>query len=341
MLTLNISKADIERLKYERYSNVSRLVQKRLHVLYLKSETALSNEMIGFIGGVHRDTVTDYIKLYNAKGLKGIYHVGYGTNKSKLEEHTDTLLAYFEKEPPHTIAQAVEKIEELTEIRRSPTQVRAWMSRYKMKYRKTGHIPAKVDKEVQKEYIEKTLNPLIKQAQAGEIELLFMDAAHFVMGVFLCCLWSVKRIFIKSSSGRKRYNVLGAVNAVTKKVHIWTNESYINSQSIIDFFHELRIYYFEMKPIYIVLDNARYQKCQLVKYIAWQFNIKLVYLPSYSPNLNIIERLWKWVKKEVLYAKYYEDFDKFKSAINQAIKNANGNKKKQIETLLNLKFQLF
>jgi len=341
MLTLHISEADIKAVKYERYSHRCAIVQKRLHVLYIKNETDLSHEQIGLVVGVHRDTVTDYIRCYNEEGLRGIYHLGYGTNKSELEKHSESLLAYFAKEPPHTIAQAVEKIEERTGIRRSPTQVRAWMIRHEMKYRKTGQIPAKADKEVQEEYVEKTLNPLIEEAQTGEIHLLFMDAAHFVMGVFLCCLWSVKRIFIKSSSGRKRYNVLGAVDAVTKEIHVWTNESYINSSSIVDFFHQLRIYYFDMKPIYIVLDNARYQKCQLVKYVAWQFNIKLVYLPSYSPNLNIIERLWKWVKKEVLYAKYYEDFNSFKTAINLAIKTANGEKKNQIMTLLNLKFQLF
>lgn len=343
MLTLHISKTDIDRLKYERYSYPCALVQKRLHVLYMKGGDGLtlSHETIGLIAGVHRDTVTDYIRLYNEEGLEGVCRVGYGTNKSELEGHAESLLDYFEKEPPHTIAQAVEKIEERTGIRRSPTQVRAWMKRHKMKYRKTGQVPAKADKEAQGDFMEGTLAPLIKQAQAGDIHLLFMDAAHFVMGVFLCCLWSVKRIFVRSSSGRKRYNVLGAVNAITKEVHVWTNETYINSSSIVDFFHRLRIYYFDMKPIHIVLDNARYQKCQLVRYIAWQFKIELVYLPSYSPNLNIIERLWKWVKKEALYARYYEDFNKFKSAIDQAVNAANGEKKDQIKTLLSLKFQLF
>lgn len=168
-----------------------------------------------------------------------------------------------------------------------------------------------------------------------------MDAAHFVMGVFLCCLWPVKRIFVKSSSGRKRYNVLGAINATTQHIHTWTNQSYINALSIEDFFHQLRIYYFDMKPIYIVMDNARYQKCQLVKYVAWQFNIHLVYLPPYSPNLNIIERLWKWVKKEVFYAQYYDDFQQFKSAIDKAIWNANNQKNDEIKRLMSLKFQMF
>lgn len=168
-----------------------------------------------------------------------------------------------------------------------------------------------------------------------------MDAAHFVMGVFLTCLWSIQRIFVKSSAGRKRYNVLGAVDAITKHIHTFTNNSYINSHSVSDFLEQLRNYYNDGKKIYLVLDNARYQKCQLVQYVAWQFKIQLLYLPPYSPNLNIIERLWKWVKKEVLYAKYYEKFEDFKEAIDKAIITANTEKKDKIKKLLNLKFQLF
>ena len=340
MLILNISSADIFQLKYERYTYPCSLVQKRLQVLYIKSQLDLSHQMIAKIVGVHRDTVTDYIKMYNIGGLELIYKIGYGTNKSALEKEKESLLDYFEQNPPHTINGAKEKIKELTGLERSPSQVRVWMKSHGLKYRKTGQIPAKANPEVQQEYVDKVLNPLILRAENEEIHLLFMDAAHFVMGVFLSCLWSIKRVFVKSSSGRKRYNVLGVANAISKEIHIWTNQTYINSESIIDFFEQLYAHYYD-KPIYIVMDNARYQKCQLVKYVAWQFNIHLIYLPPYSPNLNIIERLWKWVKKEALYARYYENFDLFQEAINTAIQKANTTHKEKIRTLLNLKFQMF
>ncbi len=61
-------------------------------------------------------------------------------------------------------------------------------------------------------------------------------------------------------------------------------------------------------PIVLILDNARYQKCQIVWLLACELNIELLYLPSYSPNLNLIERLWKFVKKKCLYSIYYADF---------------------------------
>ena len=341
MLTLHISEADIERLSYERYTYPCPLIQKRLFSLYLKSQGVYNHGQIADIVGVCADSVTNYIKCYNAGGLRAVYANNYGTNQSELENHSESLLSYFEEHPPHTINQAIAVIKELTDIERSPTQVKKWFKSHGLKYRKCGQIPAKAKPEVQKAFVEQTLNPLIQKAENEEIHLLFMDAAHFVMGVFLCFLWSVKRVFVKSSPGRKRYNVLGAVNAINQHIHTYTNTDYINAESIVEFLHQLRIYYYDMKPIYIVVDNARYQKCQLVFYVAWQFNIHMVYLPGYSPNLNIIERLWKWVKKNALYATYYSDFEQFKDAIDKTIKKANQEAKAEIKTLLSLKFQMF
>jgi len=341
MLILNISTEDAESVKYEMYRYPCAIVQKRLLTLHLIHQTNLSYETVALLVGICRDTVTTYIRYYNTGGLEQIYKVGYGTNKSELEKYTDSLLDYFEEHPPHSINEAILNIKDLTGLERSPSAVKAWMKRHGLRYRKTGQIPSKANPKEQARFIDEQLNPLIEQAKNGEIHLVFMDAAHFVMGVFLCFLWSIKRVFIKSSSGRKRFNVLGAVDAITYKIHIYTNTSYINASCICAFLEQLRAYYSDGKPIYIILDNARYQKCKLVFYIAWCFNIYLVYQPPYAPNLNIIERLWKWVKKKALYATYYEDFEAFKNAIRQTIELANGEGKTEIQSLLNLKFQTF
>lgn len=341
MLTLNISFADIELLNYKRYSESSKLVQKRLHAIYLKAVTDLSHIQICQIVGIHRDTLTKYIGLYNESGIEGLLQVGYGTNCSELDQYKELLLSHFTDHPVHSIRAALQQIKQLTGLQRSPTQVRCWFHKHNFRPIKTGHVPAKANREKQEEFLQDTLEPLIQEAQQENIHLLFMDAAHFVMGVFQCILWCVERIFVKSSSGRKRYNVLGAVDAITKQIHILTNEEYINAVCIIDFLEQIRAYYKDDKPIYIVLDNARYQHCQLVKYMAWFLNIKLIFLPPYSPNLNIIERLWKWVKKRCLYATFYEDFNQFKEAIDLAIADANQKMKPEIESLLTLNFQRF
>ncbi len=341
MLTLQISETDIEILRYERYHYPCPLVQKRLHALYLKATSTLSHQQIAQLVGIHRSTLTSYIHLYHQKGLAGVYEVGYGTNRSELDQHTTSLLNYFSDHPPQSSTEAIAVIKRLTGIERSPTQVRHWLHKQGFKPLRAGQTPSKANPEKQEIFIEQTLNPLIEQAKTGELHLFFLDAAHFVTGVFLPILWCIKRVFIKSSAGRKRYNVLGAVNAITKKIHTLTNDSYVNAQTIIDFLEQLRKTHQDGKPIYIVLDNARYQKCQIVQYMAWFLDIHLVYIPPYSPNLNIIERLWKWTKKKCLYAKFYENFQDFKEAIDHTLDKANQRHQKELDRLLSLKFQRF
>jgi transposase len=184
--------------------------------------------------------------------------------------------------------------------------------------------------------------PRIESAQKQERMVYFVDAAHFVMGSFLGFLWCLARIFIPSSSGRKRYNVLGSVNAVTHQLITVCNDTYINACSVCELLHKIREKTIDEIPITVVMDNAAYQRCALVKERAEILNIELLFLPSYSPNLNLIERLWKWVRKECLNCKYYERFDDFKTAIDQTISEVSqGKRKKEIDALLTCKFQLF
>jgi len=159
------------------------------------------------------------------------------------------------------------------------------------------------------------------------------------MGAFLGCLWCFKRCFIKSSSGRQRYNVLGAIDAITKELIAIANEGYINAQSICELLILIANENIGM-PITMILDNAKYQKCQIVWELAEELGIELLYLPSYSPNLNLIERLWKFVKKKCLYSKYYSDFGKFKKAIRNVLANLD-EYKNETENLFTLKFQSF
>lgn len=134
--------------------------------------------------------------------------------------------------------------------------------------------------------------------------------------------------------------MLGAVNAITKQVITVTNESYINSMSVCELLLKLAALRLKV-PITVVLDNARYQKCQLVFGLARALDIELLYLPAYSPQLNLIERLWKFVRNECLYSKYYAEFDAFKAAIETCLDAANTTHKQKLETWLSLKFQSF
>lgn len=201
-------------------------------------------------------------------------------------------------------------------------------------------LPAKADPQKQKEYLEEEIQPRLDEAQAGKRVVCFMDASHFVLAAFLGFLWSVARIFIQAPSGRQRFNVLGALNAITHEMITVTNDAYINAESVCALLEKLASRYVGI-PITIFLDNARYQKCALVMGKAKSLNIELCFLPSYSPNLNLIERVWKFVKKKCLYSKYYEKFPAFKAAISQCLEETTTTHKPVLDSLLTLRFQLF
>ena len=340
MLQIKISTAEIQRLNYERYKYPCPIVQKRLHTVYLKATNDMANDRIGKIVDLHRDSVGCWIGAYKKGGFDALCRYNYGTNKSELELHSNSILKSFTERPPMNSGEAKARIEEMTGISRSPTQVRAFMKRNGLKHLKAGHIPAKADTAKQKQWAKETLGPAIEQAQKGECYLFFMDASHFILQPFICALWCMSRLFIKASSGRNRINVLGAVDAISKEVITLCNNTYINAQTIVDFLIQIKERYGD-KPIKIVLDNARYQHCKFVEGTAKDLGIELLFLPSYSPNLNIIERLWKFTKKKILYAKYYDTPTKFHSAITGFFSDVSIMYKEDLESLLTLNFQYF
>ena len=257
-LLLNLSEAEIEKLNYERYAYPDPMVQKRIFAVYLKAKCGWTNSSIGLAVGLHHNTVGQWINEYKANGFEGLSTNRYGTNKSDLENHGESLLSSFAKQPPLTAGEAAERIKEMTGIVRSTQQVRAFMKRHQLKFIKCGHIPSKVNNEAQHQWVDTTLKPAIEAAQRGELHLLFTDAAHFVLLPYLCRLWCMFRVFIKASAGRNRINVLGAVNAITKEITTLTNTTYITSETLIQFLKMLKEKYPD-KPIALVLDNARYQ----------------------------------------------------------------------------------
>jgi transposase len=134
--------------------------------------------------------------------------------------------------------------------------------------------------------------------------------------------------------------VLGAVDFVTKQLVTVTNTTYITATTVCELLRVLATQHPGV-PITLVLDNARYQKCALVQDLAKQLQIELLYLPAYSPNLNLIERLWKYVKKQCLNGKYYATFPEFQAAIENCLNRVNTDYRDDMNTLLTRNFQLF
>jgi transposase len=215
-----------------------------------------------------------------------------------------------------------------------------------LKWRCIAAIPLPPKKTIeehaatQAEFLETKLEPLLEEARAGKGHVFFVDAAHFVMGAFLCCVWSLVRLLIRGGSGRKRYSVLGAWNAVTHELVTITTDATVTAVTMCALLQKIAALGLQ-GPITLVLDNARYQHCALVMDMAKSLNINLQFLPSYSPNLNLIERLWKFIKKKVLYGRHYATFSEFCAAIDGCLGKISTEHRESLESLMTHNFQTF
>jgi hypothetical protein len=161
-----------------------------------------------------------------------------------------------------------------------------------------------------------------------------------VLGSFLGWLWCAARVFVRAASGRQRYNVLGAFNAVTCELARVSNDGYITVTTVCELLHKIAVLGLST-PITIVLDNARCQRCQLVRSLADVLGIELLFLPSYWPNLNLIERLWEFAKKTALNSRPHGSFGEFHSAIDPCLDPLPTTHRPPITTLMTPVFQPF
>ena len=169
---------------------------------------------------------------------------------------------------------------------------------------------------------------------------MLFRSVHCVMGnMHLGTIWCKVRRFLSTFTGRVRYNVLGALNFDTKKVTTMTNDTYITATQVVELLDKLAQEYLGI-PIYLILDNARYQHCKLVQEHATKLGINLVFLPAYSPNLNLIERSCKYLKKE-LSTTYFSVFSDFCKNIDIICGSTHTELKPEIDTLIGEDVQLF
>ena len=339
MISIEFTEADKQALHHERFHHPHPRVQKKMEALWLKSQE-LPHKEICRLTCISKPTLCQYLKDYQRGGIEQLKTLNFYQPHSELAAHHDTLEAYFRAHPMTSVKEAMATIEELTGIKRSETQVRHFITSLGMKPRKVGMLPAKADPEKQEQFKQDELDPVLDEANAETRKVFSVDAAHFVLAPFLGILWSFTRLFVQAPAGRKRFNVLGALDVITHELITVTNDTYINALSVCELLRKLRERFPDI-PITLILDNARYQKCHLVWELAAELNIDLLYLPPYSPNLQLIERLWKFVKKNCLYSHYYADFGAFKHAISTCLSHTHDLYKEELDSLLTLKFQTF
>lgn len=290
---------------------------------------------------ITRATLSSYVKDYINGGLAAVLEDRSYKPASSVDVHLKDIEKQFKETPPSTAKEAAFMIERICGVRLRVTQARLVMAKkLGMGFRKSGTLPGKVDPQIQMDFLTEELEPRLLEAENEQREVYFVDASHFLWGGYADYCWCFERQWIKSSSGRKRFNVLGAVNAVSKHMICCETEGSVNALTVCSLLIDINNAHKE-GAISVILDNVPYQHAKIVREMAVLLGIELVFLPPYSPNLNLIERAWKFVKKEALSNKYYETFESFKMGIVSCIQRMNSDMKNEMNSLLSLKFQMF
>lgn len=181
-------------------------------------------------------------------------------------------------------------------------------------YKKTTLIPSKYD-PIRQIQCKVSYEVLEQKLGVNEI-ILFMDGVHPQHNTTCTSAWIKKGEIkeIKSNTGRERVNWNGVYNPINQDVLLHESET-INADAILIMLKKIEIFYFKKEKIYILLDNAKYYRNKKVTEYLKTSRIEFVFLPPYSPNLNLIERLWKFMRKKVINDKYYEKFGEFKKTL--------------------------
>lgn len=205
-------------------------------------------------------------------------------------------------------------------------------------YKLTKAEPSNYDPVKQAEF--KEMYEELEENLTDKEVILFADAAHPQHNTQPCRVWveKGKEKEIKTNTGRTRININAALNPHNQEV-IAREDKTVNAESTIELFKDIEKSYSEETTIYLIADNARYYKNTKVSQYLETSRIKLLFLPPYSPNLNLIERLWPLLYRLKIKTTFYECYEDFKKAVMGFFKNINFYKeeiKKSVGTKLHL-----
>ena len=282
-------------------------------------------------------TSRHYFDRYQQGGMDALLDDNYTGAESKLDEHQMSELAdYLEEYILPDAKSVIAYIVKQYAVRYSVSGVTDLLHRLGFSYKKPTHVPGKQDPEKQQAFIEDYERT--KATKGKKDPMYFADATHPQHNSVPSHGW-IKRgeeKELKANCGRQRLNINGAINIETLEPVTGFYDT-INAQATIDLFTKIEAKHPDADAIYIIVDNARYYHSCLLKEYVEGTKIKLIFLPPYSPNLNLIERYWKFFKKKVQHNRYYETFDEFK----QACKNFFRKRKKYLPELQSLMTENF
>jgi len=259
-------------------------------------------------------TLRRYLKLYQDEGLDALVENHYKGKPPKLtEEQCAALKAHLQQVTYLSAKPIVAHIAQTFGVLYTPEGLVHLLHRLGFVYKKTKPVPGKADPGKQKAFIG-TYHQL-KERKGPHDRIYFMDGAHPNHNAMPAYGWIPKGQAkeIPTNTARQRINLNGAIDISDFDLVIREDPT-LNAQSTIALFKQIEDKNPLAEVIYVIADNAPYYRSKLIQEYLQDSKIKMVFLPSYSPNLNLIERLWKFFHKTVQYNQYYSTFDRFKEA---------------------------
>ncbi|CCB89742.1 IS630 family transposase [Simkania negevensis] len=238
-----------------------------------------------------------------------------GGSKEKLSrQQSERLELHLQKHTYLYVKDIIAYVEAVFEISYTVRGLRDWLQRHGFSYKKPAIVPGKANKEQQEKWLVE-YNKLRQELPTNET-ICFIDGVHPTHNVQPAYGW-IKigvRKEIPANTGRSRLNLSGSIDVITHEIVIQEDQT-LNAESTIRFFQKIEEAYPNKWKIHVFCDNAPYYRNKAVKNYLETSKIHLHFLPAYSPNLNPIERLWKWMKERVIYNTYYEYLEDFKDAV--------------------------
>jgi transposase len=308
-----------------RIKKLHRSCKQRKHADKLKAilmlDTGFSCVEVGKILLLDDDTIRTYRNTYLNQGAESLLSDNNnGTTAFLRTQQLESLEKHLTDNVYVDSKGIVVWIEKEFGIRYSCSGVNALLKRMGFVYKKPVLTPCKANVEKQEEFVKQYKE--IKENLQDQDQIYFMDGVHPQHNTIASYGWIKKgqTKHLKTNNGRQRTNINGALNLKTKEL-FYVEDERINSQTMIALLNVILNQQKEGK-IYIILDNARYYHANIVKeFLVEHPRIVLKFLPPYSPNLNIIERLWKILKRKVVYNKFYLKFDDFRGAVIHFLDN--------------------
>lgn len=313
----------------------------KLSVLVMLDE-GLSQEMVSILLGIGLGTVNNCKKKYGSEGLDRYLDRHYVPYQGKL---SDEQLAVLDTQVGEGLYSSCAEvglwIKDKYGIEYSQSAVRAILTKLGFVYKKTSEVPGKVDLE-QQELFLREMEPFLAEIADDEV-IYFMDAMHPQHNTRADYAWIRRgeKHAIPTNAGRRRININGAMNAQQPEDVVIIEAERINAQSTISLAEKLLEKHPNKAKIYVFCDNAPYYSCSLLlEWLQKNPKLELLHLPPYSPNLNLIERLWKLLRKKVIHLHYYPQFKDFRAAIFHFFDDLK-QYKEELRTLMQPNFQRF